>query len=100
MQDRTSANSMKVLLQRTAGPYIRVIRVGSDQGQLQTEVRSTPKPDVAAPSAVAPRIAFQRQEDPPQIFPTNSVAGSIAPPTRKEILQLIRQPRRRARPRV
>jgi hypothetical protein len=24
MQDRTSANSMKVLLQRTAGPYIRV----------------------------------------------------------------------------
>ena len=25
MQDRTSANSMKVLLQRTAGPYIWVI---------------------------------------------------------------------------
>ena len=24
MQDRISANSMKVLLQRTAGPYIRV----------------------------------------------------------------------------
>jgi hypothetical protein len=24
MHDRTSANSMKVLLQRTAGPYIRV----------------------------------------------------------------------------
>jgi hypothetical protein len=28
MQDRSSANSMKVLLQRTAGPYIRVNRVG------------------------------------------------------------------------
>src|SRR5262245_64581893 len=27
MQDRTSANSMKVLLQRTAGPYIWVNRV-------------------------------------------------------------------------
>jgi hypothetical protein len=26
MQDRTTANSMKVLLQRTAGPYIRVKR--------------------------------------------------------------------------
>jgi hypothetical protein len=31
MQDRPSANSMKVLLQRTAGPYIRVI---SDRGGL------------------------------------------------------------------
>ena len=27
MQDRTSANSMKVLLQRAAGPYIGVIHV-------------------------------------------------------------------------
>jgi hypothetical protein len=26
MHDRTSANSMKVLLQRTAGPYIWVMR--------------------------------------------------------------------------
>ena len=35
MQDRTSANSMKVLLQRTAGPYMWVNRVDSAMSALR-----------------------------------------------------------------
>jgi hypothetical protein len=39
MQDRTSPNSMKVLLQRTAGPYIRVKRFGSTRPRCTRNVR-------------------------------------------------------------
>jgi hypothetical protein len=42
MQDRTSANSMKVLLQRTAGPYIRVILVRPRWSQRSRHVRFAP----------------------------------------------------------
>jgi hypothetical protein len=48
MQDRTSANSMKVLLQRTAGPYIRV-----KTGKARTEQMFSdlpPKADLSASS--------------------------------------------------
>jgi hypothetical protein len=41
MQDRTSANSMKVLLQRAAGPYMWVIRVGPKQAATSPDVRFT-----------------------------------------------------------
>jgi hypothetical protein len=43
MQDRTSANSMKVLLQRTAGPYIRVKRVTLVRSRRLRNVRFAPK---------------------------------------------------------
>ena len=46
MQDRTSANSMKVLLQRTAGPYIRVIHYMCDPSRGPVYVRFTPNSDV------------------------------------------------------
>src|SRR5262245_48275503 len=42
MQDRTSANSMKVLLQRTAGPYIWVNCVGGDPSGRLAYVRFAP----------------------------------------------------------
>jgi hypothetical protein len=45
MQDRTSANSMKVLLQRTAGPYIRVKSVENDRRDVAALVRTAPKAD-------------------------------------------------------
>src|SRR5262249_44503815 len=44
MQDRTSANSMKVLLQRAAGPYIGVT-TGSALVELKISA-SSPKPDI------------------------------------------------------
>src|SRR5215831_3008124 len=43
MQDRTSANSMKVLLQRTAGPYIWVIS-GTVAGRAETPRRDSRSP--------------------------------------------------------
>ena len=48
MQDRTSANSMKVLLQRTAGPYIWVIRDQGHRGPAALDVRFAPKANKAA----------------------------------------------------
>src|SRR6266436_1706897 len=41
MQDRTSANSTKVLLQRTAGPYMWVKRVASTRSRCARHVRFT-----------------------------------------------------------
>jgi hypothetical protein len=46
MQDRTSANSMKVLLQRTAGPYIWVNRDRTVGGEAASYVRFAPKATV------------------------------------------------------
>src|SRR5262245_33692207 len=43
MQDRTSANSMKVLLQRTAGPYIWVNSVGDRRRHTAAHVRFAPE---------------------------------------------------------
>jgi hypothetical protein len=43
MQDRTSANSMKVLLQRTAGPYIWVKSGGNDRENAPAHVRFAPE---------------------------------------------------------
>jgi hypothetical protein len=43
MQDRTSANSMKVLLQRTAGPYIWLTL--PDSSRTSPEVREVPGTD-------------------------------------------------------
>src|SRR6516162_6253568 len=45
MQDRTSANSMKVLLQRTAGPYIWVICDRGGRSHMIVHVRFAPKAD-------------------------------------------------------
>src|SRR5260370_14463625 len=50
MQDRTSANSMKVLLQRTAGPYIWVIRVRSTQ---RSSARSRKASGIVRPRTLA-----------------------------------------------
>src|SRR5262249_31282881 len=47
MQDRTSANSMKVLLQRTAGPSIWVMSAGRDPAVAAAHVRFAPKTTVA-----------------------------------------------------
>ena len=45
MQDRKSAVSIKVLLQRTAGPYIRVNRYRSTRRRRPRNVRFTPNSD-------------------------------------------------------
>jgi hypothetical protein len=47
MQDHTSANSMKVLLQHTAGPYIWVKSGGDDRIQTTGHVRFALKADMA-----------------------------------------------------
>jgi hypothetical protein len=54
MQDRTSANSMKVLLQRAAGPYIRVNSVGSNQAAASSDVCFAPKADNQADISLCP----------------------------------------------
>src|SRR6516164_3046762 len=54
MQDRTSANSMKVLLQRTAGPYIGS---GADITRLLSNVRFTPQSGQSADMLVCPLSA-------------------------------------------
>src|SRR5262245_5714276 len=64
MQDRTSANSMKVLLQRTAGPYIwvKLDRIG--RGDTPINVRSAPKADIPFTRwhvCFVPGTDFQRQ---------------------------------------
>jgi hypothetical protein len=43
MQDRPSANSMKVLLQRTAGPYMWVISNRRDRSCTTVHVRFAPE---------------------------------------------------------
>jgi hypothetical protein len=43
MQDRTSANSMKVLLQRTAGPYIWVMSDRRGRSRTIMYVRFAPR---------------------------------------------------------
>src|SRR5262249_35312858 len=64
MQDRTSANSMKVLLQRTAGPYIRVISVrdirGSQGGVCPVSPKSGRKFDLRRLFAVRRTWASRR----------------------------------------
>ena len=54
MQDRTSANSMKVLLQRAAGPYIWVNSVGSNQAAASSDVCFAPKADNQADISLCP----------------------------------------------
>jgi hypothetical protein len=54
MQDRTSANSMKVLLQRTAGPYIGVKSGGAGRGEPVDHVRTAPKADANSSRCVGP----------------------------------------------
>jgi hypothetical protein len=62
MQDRTSANSMKVLLQRTAGPYIRVIRDRSIRRARLRHVRFAPKADKRADVSLSPLCATTGRE--------------------------------------
>jgi hypothetical protein len=45
MQDRTSTNSMKVLLQRTAGPYIGVKSAEGDRDERAGHVWIAPEAD-------------------------------------------------------
>jgi hypothetical protein len=67
MQDRTSANSMKVLLQRTAGPYIRVNRVGSILRPRSRHVCFAPKADKEASMALSPLCAISGCEQMQQV---------------------------------
>jgi hypothetical protein len=66
MQDRTSANSMKVLLQRTAGPYIQVIHDRGSQGQRPKHVRLAPKADKQADVSLSPLCAKTGRGQPQQ----------------------------------
>jgi len=57
MQDRTSANSMKVLLQRTAGPYIWVNHDRCGRSHATMYVRCCPKADKRADVSLSPLCA-------------------------------------------
>jgi hypothetical protein len=67
MQDRTSANSIKVLLQRTAGPYMWVIRVTSVRSRRSGMSAMPPIATEAVPrkeaSRCANRVLMQRNND-------------------------------------
>src|SRR5262245_9645631 len=60
MQDRTSANSMKVLLQRTAGPYMWVRSVASGRSRRSWHVRYASNSD---PIGVSQRSVARCQEE-------------------------------------
>jgi hypothetical protein len=68
MQDRPSANSMKVLLQRTAGPYIRVRCVTSARSRRARNVRYVPKADEET------IVSVRGQWAPPPYWPFASLA--------------------------
>jgi hypothetical protein len=72
MQDRTSANSMKVLLQRTAGPYIwvKLDRVGESENLIFVRY---------APNSDRPRVSYRIvgsaiRAYPPQLMITGAKA--------------------------
>jgi hypothetical protein len=52
VEERTSANSMKVLLQRTAGPYIRVISDRGGPSHTTVHVRFAPKATLGHQDAI------------------------------------------------
>src|SRR5215475_329028 len=56
MQDRTSANSMKVFLQRTAGPYMWVIFVRPARSRRSRHIRFTCK----SIQTLAPDVRYRR----------------------------------------
>ena len=62
MQDRTSANSIKVLLQRTAGPYIWVKSALERQREPTGHVRFAPKADKQADVSLSPLCAKSGRE--------------------------------------
>jgi predicted NUDIX family NTP pyrophosphohydrolase len=64
MQDRTSAVSIKVLLQRTAGPYIWVNRDRDGWSPATAHVRFTPKADKTADAGLGPLCAISLQSAP------------------------------------
>src|SRR5262249_12925560 len=61
MQDRTSANSMKVLLQRAAGPYIGV-KTGSALAEHKISASSA-KPDICALMSTHPSTRSRSREN-------------------------------------
>jgi hypothetical protein len=94
MQDRTSANSMKVLLQRTAGPYMWVIRDRSLQSQRSIHVRFAPKADKRGDTSLSPLSAISGPEQTQQhavrgrqsysitsSAATSSLSGTLRPST-------------------